>query len=504
MKKECTGIAIIGGGVAGLAAAISAVESGVSAMVIEKTDNTGSSASVGMGLLAVESHFQKTQMVDLTVDEAFEEFMTYTHWRVDARLVKKYLEKSANTIEWLERIGVQFVGAYKYFKDSHTTWHCLKQGDMDKPTERAGWIMLDLMREHAISNGVKFHTNTRASKILMDGGHAVGVLAETNKEEYLEIKSDAVIVCTGGYGANSEMIKEHLGYEWGKDLFSYRIPGIVGDGLKLAWEAGAGSDNMIFETNYRIPGVSDVYKVLSETMRQPNLMVNLNGKRFLNEGILGNPTFTSNAISRQRKRCAFTIIDDSILGYYKKNGLDYYTFCYDIVKIDRFEEELAAYVAGSEKTDDVAPQVQEEKALLGVNVFIADSLDDLAAQAGIDSKNLCATVNEYIRYGYSYDPLFNKPARFMKPIAKPRYIAARHFPAGYGSQGGIRANDNLEVMTESDEVIPGLYAAGNDANGIYGDSYVFILPGNTMGFAMNSGRIAGENAARYVSSKQLK
>ena len=88
----------------------------------------------------------------------------------------------------------------------------------------------------------------------------------------------------------------------------------------------------------------------------------------------------------------------------------------------------------------------------------------------------------------------------MRPIKKAPFYAATIFPGGYGTVGGIRINENCEVLGNF-KPIPGLYAAGSDACNLYNDSYMFLLPGNSMGFAVNSGRIAGYEAAKYVSNK---
>ena len=89
----------------------------------------------------------------------------------------------------------------------------------------------------------------------------------------------------------------------------------------------------------------------------------------------------------------------------------------------------------------------------------------------------------------------------LRPIKTPKFYAGRFLPGAYGSVGGIKINHRTEVLDKRWKVIPGLFAAGTDACSIYGDSYVFILPGNTMGFAINSGRIAGENASRVCEER---
>jgi len=114
---------------------------------------------------------------------------------------------------------------------------------------------------------------------------------------------------------------------------------------------------------------------------------------------------------------------------------------------------------------------------------------------------LCKTVDEYNKACETgRDEIFNKKSRYLRLVKQPKFYAGRLFPRGYGSLGGIKINYKTEALTKEHAVIPGLYAAGTDTCAIYGDSYVFVLPGNTMGFAVNSGRIAGENAAEYVKT----
>jgi len=132
---------------------------------------------------------------------------------------------------------------------------------------------------------------------------------------------------------------------------------------------------------------------------------------------------------------------------------------------------------------------------------VADSIEELAEKTGIDPSGLKKTLAEYNRScEKGYDDLFNKPHRYLRPLKTPKFYAARFFPGAYGSVGGIKINHRTEVLDKNWDEIPGLYAAGNDACSIYGDSYVFVLPGNTMGFAVNTGRIAGENASEYIRS----
>ena len=108
------------------------------------------------------------------------------------------------------------------------------------------------------------------------------------------------------------------------------------------------------------------------------------------------------------------------------------------------------------------------------------------------------TVEEYNSYCDSSDEEFFKDRRFLRPLIKAPFYCATLRPSGYGTVGGIRINENCECCDKDFEPVPGLYAVGADACNLYDDSYMFLLPGNSMGFAVNSGRIAGKEAAAYI------
>ncbi|MDR1765422.1 MAG: FAD-dependent oxidoreductase [Lachnospiraceae bacterium] len=493
-------VIVIGGGASGITAAVAAAEKDASVIVIEKGQTTGGAANMGMGFFAVESKYQKAQMVDLTKEAAFRFFMEYTHWRVDARLVRRYMEQSADTIDWVESMGLQFLGAYKYFEKSFPTWHVVKTQGSNAPAERAASNLFRTLTQRAEELEVEICYNTKANKILFEDGRVSGVEITTADGETQDALCSAVIVATGGFGDNPKMIKDNMGFTWGEDLHSFRIPGVVGDGLNMMWAAGAAKSQPVMELTYTSPGVTDVFKTLSETMRQPGLMVNLDGLRFINEEIMNNTVYTGNAISRQRKKVAYTIIDDSILDGYRAKGLDYITFHHNVKTVDKWEDELKKYLAGEVEESGLSAlhsKEQREKMCL----VVADTLEELCEKTGISVDNLKKTIEEYNEASTSEDTRFFKPHRYIKPLRGGKLYACAHYPAGYGSLGGVVVNDKMEVLDADGFKIPGLYSCGTDACGIFGDSYCFLLPGNTMGFAVNSGRIAGYEALDYVDNE---
>ncbi len=490
MKKIETDVIVVAAGLSGLAAAIAAAENGAKVVSFEKSNTTGGAANMGMGPLGVGSSVQRNQMVSLTPGEAFRKHMYYTHYRVDARLVYDYYKKSGDTIDWLMEMGVEFVGVQRAFSapentrpysDGEFTWHVVKPEGGGPPGPRCASTMTKKMTERAKELGVEILLETPVQKIIMEDGKAVGVLAQNAAGEEIEARAGAVIIATGGYGENPEMIKQETGYEYGKTIYNFAIPGMVGDGLKMAWAAGAGHVASTMELMYQLPDNMNHF-ILDGAFRQPCLWVNRNGQRFMPEDQIGNTTFTGNAISAQPGHIAFSIFDSKLLKKYKKKGPDIVSHVHPHDLYDHFDDEWERDIeAGYE------PVAQ------------ADTIEELAEKAGIDVAGLVEQVeayNEMCENGW--DDNFEKDRAYMQPIEKAPFYCCRQNVGAYGSLGGVNVNYKLEVMTGESKVIPGLYCVGTDACNIYGDSYPFVLSGNTMGFCLNSGRIAGENAAAFV------
>jgi len=133
-------------------------------------------------------------------------------------------------------------------------------------------------------------------------------------------------------------------------------------------------------------------------------------------------------------------------------------------------------------------------------VFASDSIETLAQKAGMTPAVLKATVEAYNSFcKKGHDDLFNKNLKYLWPIRGQMFYAAKVHTISLGTLGGIKINHRMEVIDKKDRVIPGLYAVGNDAGGMYGDSYpIEASTGGTAAFAINSGRIAGENALKYL------
>ena len=342
--------------------------------------------------------------------------------------------------------------------------------------------MIKRMTERATALGVNILFETMGDHIIKENGKVTGVIAKNKDGEEIRISCDAAVICTGGFGANEELVKQKTGYTYDKDFFGFRIPGLVGDGMRMATEVGAATTEINMELAVSVAG-EHMSDPLRAAFNQPNLLVNYQGERFFNEEFFENSTFAANAVNIQKGRCGIMVMDEAIKRYYVSHGIDVRSMVLNRENAEGFDHDIVVAIEGGNPY-----------------VYMADTLEELAEKAGIKVDVFLKTVDMYNYYCDTYDAQFGKRQDYMKPIVKPPFYACKFFPGAYGTLGGIKVNHYMEVIDPEFDPIPGLYAAGTDTCTIYGDSYMFILPGNTMGYALNSGRMAGENCAEYVKA----
>lgn len=484
MKQMQADVIVVAAGPAGLAAAITAAENDLKVLVFEKSNTSGGAANMGMGPLGINTSIQRSTFNDISVPYALNKHMEYTHYRVDAALVSRYFNLSADTIDWLIDMGVKFAGAFRYSSDSEATWHIV-QPENGPIGPRCASAMIKQMNKRAVELGVEILFETPVYDLIQDeNGVVTGVKAKDKDGEEIEASGKAVLVCTGGFGTNAEMMKEELGYNLDEDIITFMIPGIVGDGHKMMWKAGAEKYGANVEMIYMIRDQLN-YMALDMLFRQGDLLINRNGERFMNESMMGNTTFTGNAISIQPGKFAYGIMDDAVAKHYKKNGFSHISLVEP--------EALVGNIDGA--IEDAVDDEYE-------GFIIAETIEEFAEKLHIPVEKLEDTIDTYNDYcEQGFDEEFAKERSDMHPIyGKGHYMAVKYYPGAYGTVGGVRINKNCEVLNPEGNPIVGLYSAGSDANTIYGDSYNFKLPGNTLGFAINSGRIAGTSITEFIES----
>jgi len=481
MIKMESDVIIVAAGPAGLASAITVGENGLTSLVFEKANTTGGAANMGMGPLGINTKIQKQNFNDISVEKALDIHMKYTHFNVDEDLVQTYFNKSSDTIEWLEDMGVEFAGSFRYFKESEATWHIVKPvNGIIGP--RAAGPMVKAMTEKAQELGSEILLETPVKSLIVEGGKVVGVKAANKNGEEIEARAKAVIVATGGFGTNGQMLKEEFNLNLWEDFFPFMVPGTQGEGLNMMWKAGAKKFSANIETIYQLKDNMNWF-LLDAVLRQPNLLINQDGDRFMNEDQMGNTTFTGNALRLQKGNYGYCIMDGAILKKYKKYGPDIFDIVHPEEAFSGFDEQAKLAVENGYD-----------------GYFEAETIEILAQKLSIDADKLQDTIDEYNDMcEQGKDTKFHKNPEYLHRITgKGKYLAGKFYLAAYGTIGGVRINKYCEVLDENDNPVPGLYSAGSDANTIYGDSYNFTLPGNTMGFAINSGRMAGERVADFI------
>lgn len=484
MRKIVTDVAVLGAGAAGIPAAIEAARAGAKVDVFEQSGQTGGGCMGGNGVFAVGTDLQKEKQFTYTKKEILDYWMNYTHNTVDIRLVSEFISRSADTYEWLKSHGVEFSDLVAYYPGAMYVWHFRREGSP---------AITDLLEPVSRAAGAEYHLNTAVTELIMEGGKCVGFKGKDADGE-VEVSAKAVIIASGGAGKRADFVKEQTGHELGIEITVF--PGMLYEdpatapklGIELAWEIGAAHTPLMIDSFASIPdpnfGPGGVPAQLPWFRQPQNICVNLHGERFISEAEMRNGAFMGNAIAIQKESTAFMIFDQSMRERYENGGMDF-------------------VVGNVHFMDDLTPDEYLDMNWKRGNrdIVVADSLEELCDEMGID-RRLIQTVHEYnaaIEAGGN-DPVFHKENEYLVPIKGPTYYCAKFRRHAYGVMGGLKINYRAEVQNVSGDTIPGLYAAGNDANAIYGDTYPFALSGNTSSFAINTGRIAGEQAAAYVKT----
>ncbi len=472
-------VVIIGSGFTGLAAAITLAEGGAKVVVFEKQRSLGGTSNFIHGTFAVESDMQRERFINFTRDDAFKSIMDYSHWIANPRLVRAIVNEAGATIGWLQQQGVVFTEATINIPNAPLTYHVVKG---------KGEAVIKAMVVSAKNRGVEIIAETAVTGLLKEGGRISGVIVDDDGEE-VEVAAKAAVVATGGFANNKEWIKKYTGYDLGVNLIPIGNTGKMGDGIRMAWEAGAAEEGVTTLELFRVAPIGPEFATWNDIEiagAQPDLWVTARGERFCDESVSFWDTLVGNANAKYGKSgYTFSLMDDSILNDMIKRGID------NSVGMD--------FMPGY-KPVNVFKEIQVALDNGTTEVFAADSIEELAGKIGADPAVLQATIDEYNQYcADKYDALFAKDLRYLRPLKGPRYYAVRGRTVFLGTMGGIRVNGNMEVLDKKDMVIPGLYAGGFDAGGMYGDSYpIKGSSGLASAFAFNSGRIAGKSALAYL------
>jgi fumarate reductase flavoprotein subunit len=469
-------IVVIGAGGGGLAAAVTAAEKGAKVIVLEKRSMPGGATNFAEGPFAAESPTQKRLNVSCTNDELFNIQMYYNHWTLNAKQVREVINKSGDTIRWLEGKGIEFYLPMMYPNQSPLEWH--------NPTKGCPEIIQTFMKD-CEQSGVDVLFKTSAKKIILDkSGKVSGVIAKAGNKE-ITLKTGSAIIATGGYGGSYRLIRKYNPTFNLKNIRVNMLKNIHdGDGLRMAFEIGADNDGL-GKLILHGPGTA-ARPAFGLAIEANCVWLNKEGERFMQESASFSPFEAVNGVLRQPEQVCFSIFDEALLQYSQKNGM---------------ERPFQSSLHSRRMMTDWHVAFKKEAA--EGRMMIADSWDGIAEWTGIKPAKLKAAIEEYNACcEKGHDDQFAKNPKNLKAFKTPPYYVVKCAPGILSTFGGIKTNHRMEVVDKTGSPIKGLYAAGNDAaGGFCGSTYNVRLAGAGCGFAFNSGRIAGENAAGYVTGK---
>jgi fumarate reductase flavoprotein subunit len=460
-----------------MAAAAAAAEKGARVIVLEKRGLGGSSA-MAFGVFAVDSPARQ--------DECFNIAMDWAHWRINPRIVRAFIDKSGDSVRWLKEKGLEFEPGPPNAEHQFPP----------RQIKGRGAALIKILAQHCRNLGVQLLIRTPAKKILTDEkGNITGVLAGKRGKEFT-IKARSAIIATGGFAGNKKLLRKYCP-DYHEDMERIGVPN-TGDGLLMAWEVGAATEGLgqmmlgmpkVLHLPYDAAGRRDTPPELAKVgiisiASEPRvLLVNKRGQRFFDEslGVGGN------AMVRQPGNVCYSLLDSDIIRAIAKEGPARVGF-----NIPKEADKPGDKLPGLERG---LHQLQATKDF----VSMADSWDGIASYIGCDPEILKATVDEYnAACNQRRDPLFAKDPNYLMPLRTPPYYAIKWHVSILNTIGGIKINENTEVLDKDDNPIPGLYAAGVDSGGWESATYCWHIPGHAFGFSVYSGRIAGENAAKFA------
>ena len=380
-------VVVIGSGGSGLVAGLTAAEGGASVILFEKMAFLGGTSNFPAGIFAAESEMQRRKYIRVTRDEAFRMIMEYSHWRANARLVRAFVDKSASTLDWLQRQGVEFIEPAAIYPGGPQTWHLLKGH---------GAALVKVLGTRAKEKGIEIYLATPVKEIVKDEKKRItGVMAQDQNGKIIKVDAQAVIIATGGYANDKEMIRKYSGFDLGVNLFPAGNINKTGDGIKMAWAVGAAPEGMgvlqITGGGPIGPGLKPGGH-LPAASSQPYLWVNQEGVRFCDESIAHNFTFAGNAVARQKGGYVFRLFDEETKRYMVEKGID---------------AGLGMWVPVTTKLVNLDEEIREALEKGNKNVFVADSVEELAGQMGVDQEVFKRSVVEYNKFcDKNHDDLF--------------------------------------------------------------------------------------------------
>ena len=492
--EETVDVVVVGAGGAGMTAAITATDAGKKVIVVESQPIAGGNSvrSTG-GMNAAKTPYQdKNEFAEAagvektlaTAAEKFADNATITalaatvkeQWdayqanpqgyfdsvelmeldtliggkgKNNPELVKTLAENSAAAIEWLASIGAEVKNVGAFGGASVKRIH--RPVNADGKVTAVGAYIVPILEKNLQDRNVQFLFDTTANEIIMKDGKAVGIKATGKDGHKVTINAKSVVIATGGFGANAEMVEKYKPEL--KGFATTNAEGAQGQGIDMATAVGAATvdmDQIQIHPTVHIEEDGNAHLITEGLRGDGAILVNAEGKRFYDE--VSTRDKVSAAIIAQPDKSAWLVVDQSMV-------------------------DKSAVIAGYIKS--------------GYTVTGA-TYEELAKAMGVDEATFVSTMNTWNQaVEAKTDAEFNRTS-FANPLTAAPYYAIKITPAVHHTMGGIVINPKAEVLNEKGEVISGLFAAGEVTGGVHGANR---LGGNAVADFVVFGRIAGQSAA---------
>lgn len=454
-----TDVVVVGAGGAGLAAALTAAQNGADVVVLEKMAMVGGASSMaGGGTNATGSQWQQSYGIEDSPEAYFMDIMENGHFFSDARTLWLYANTQGAAFDWL----VAEDGAALPYVNSQPSPSAEHSYGRTFSPEGGGAGVVSALQQKVTDLGVEILLETPAQELMVTDGTVTGVKALAADGTPYEITANSVILATGGYGANTDMLPE--------TVTSLPYAGAVsatGDGLNMATAIGADAINLdkvnIQPHSIILPdgrGQHTFQGCLAMYNKTGSILVSDQGVRFVNEQGSANDI---------------------------KAGMEQNEHSYLIMDAASFETYAQTCIASHNFTQEQLDQWLEANGTSNPVFAHADNLEDLAAIVGIPSGALTETVERYNGFvSAGEDTDFGR--KVSTAMGDGPYYAVEMNLRYYATLGGLHINDNMQVLDTDGQPIQGLYAAGEVVGGVVGDIYA---PGSLFGWAMTSGHNAG-------------
>ena len=493
-------VCVIGCGGSGFMASITAGKLGAKVLTIEKANSVAGVNGIKVsGPFAVRTSVLEAKEggTTLEVEDVFNHVMNYTHWTPNPALMHRCLDESKNAVENLVGIGYDMQEANFRFETPFIGekggFHLIKNALEDR---------VELWNKALEEAGVEVLFNTTATGLLMDGDKAVGVTAKKADGTSVTVNAKAVIIASGGYLGNRDLQEKFLktrklnAAAGGNSL-------CTGDGIMMAEDAGAvlcktfgycpceyGGTN----SKASRPAKQDKYdqNYAFKFGLYGNLLVDQEGKRFINEGLLCDYPMSYGSEQIILNAPWYGIVDQAYVDAMSTIGLYDYTIAKGAEPVEG-KWFIGNYFKG--RILDKLPEDIEEGIREGW-LAKADTLEELAEKFGLT--DLPATVAKYNEYcDKGVDEEFGTNPWYLSKIEKGPFYAVQCEPSAWSTFGGIRTDDKLRALKADNTPMEGLYVVGTDNGSLYYSPY-YDVPGFCYGLCVDSGYIAANEAVEYI------